>query len=887
MANRYWVGGTATWDGTIGLKWALTSGGVGGQLAPTSADTVFFDANSGAGTVTLGTTGACQTINFTGYTGTFAWGSNTITVAGSGVTVYTQTTSSTFTGTPVLNFTYSGSTGTRTINCGSVTEANSATLNISAGGDTVTFQAASGIKNLNFTGFTGALSSSTTRTIYGNLTISSGMSLTAGTGTTTFGATSGTQTITSNSKNMDFPITFSGTATYQLVDDLSVGTSTIRNITFTGGTLDLNNKTLTNFGQFASSSTNTRSILFGTTGNYTNTCTSTSTVVSMATATGFTYTGTPTVNLTGNAASGVTRTVSFGSTAGGTETNSLNYNISAGSDSVALSGTFKNINFTGFTGTLPTSVRTIYGNLTLVSGMTVNVGANSTTFAATSGTQTITSATQTLDFPITFAGTATYQLADALTSGSGRTMILTSGTLDLNNNTITVGAFNSANSNTRSILFGTGNITITGSSGTLWNLSTITGFTLTGTPTVNLTDTGAGTTRTVSHGTGIASQAVSVYVKAGGSTSTVSFGSTNAVFKTIDLTGFSGTFVNSTIFVTGDFIVPAGVTITSANSLNFIGTTTQNITTNNVLIDLPITIGRTITTTAATGNGTTATLTYASTTTFPSVGQTITVRGISPSGYNGTYTVTASTATTVSYLNATTAAQTVAGVVEFSVNVQLVDALTMGSTRTLTLTNGTFNSNAKSVTVGAFGAINTNTKTLTLTNSTVTILSGNSGTSGFYITSTGSSVNNAGSSIVFTTSGVTSYYGGGTGFTWPQVTMSGTGQLIIGVNGASNIITTLSNTVQPCTISLRSTTNTTAVTNFNLNGTAGNLVTLNCDVAGTAKIISKSSGTVNALYLNIQDSTATGGAKWYANSSNDLGNNTGWNIFNNSFLAVF
>ena len=30
MADRYWVGGTAAWDGTAGTKWALTSGGAGG-----------------------------------------------------------------------------------------------------------------------------------------------------------------------------------------------------------------------------------------------------------------------------------------------------------------------------------------------------------------------------------------------------------------------------------------------------------------------------------------------------------------------------------------------------------------------------------------------------------------------------------------------------------------------------------------------------------------------------------------------------------------------------------------------------------------------------------------------------------------------------------------
>ena len=68
-----------------------------------------------------------------------------------------------------------------------------------------------------------------------------------------------------------------------------------------------------------------------------------------------------------------------------------------------------------------------------------------------------------------------------------------------------------------------------------------------------------------------------------------------------------------------------------------------------------------VTTTNASGNGTTATLTVAS---HPySVGNVIVVDGVSPAGYNGSYTITAVTSTTISYLNATTAAQTVAGTI--------------------------------------------------------------------------------------------------------------------------------------------------------------------------------------------------------------------------------
>jgi hypothetical protein len=70
MANRYWVGGSATWDSTAGTKWALTSGGAGGQAVPTSTDDVFLDAASGAVTVTVNTAQSCLSLNCTGFTGT-------------------------------------------------------------------------------------------------------------------------------------------------------------------------------------------------------------------------------------------------------------------------------------------------------------------------------------------------------------------------------------------------------------------------------------------------------------------------------------------------------------------------------------------------------------------------------------------------------------------------------------------------------------------------------------------------------------------------------------------------------------------------------------------------------------------------------------------------
>lgn len=71
MANRYWVGGTNTWNATATGKWSTTSGGAAGAAVPTAADDVFFNAASGAGTCTVGSAVSCRSINFTGYTGTF------------------------------------------------------------------------------------------------------------------------------------------------------------------------------------------------------------------------------------------------------------------------------------------------------------------------------------------------------------------------------------------------------------------------------------------------------------------------------------------------------------------------------------------------------------------------------------------------------------------------------------------------------------------------------------------------------------------------------------------------------------------------------------------------------------------------------------------------
>lgn len=482
MATYYWIGGNGTWDNTNTTNWSLTSGGLPGVAVPTASDTVVFDSASGTGTCTTATGSACATATLNSSTlsltlgadhtmsGTFtltagtlslstftltcnafastntnvrtiAFGSGNIKVTGNGVTVWTTNdgTNLTITGTPIVNCTYSGSTGTRTINATQIalngTESNAISFNISSGSDTISFGNNRVFKNINFTGFSGTLSNNT-NTFYGNYTFSTGMTLTAGTAVTTFGATSGTQQITTNGKTLDFPITFNGVGgTFQLQDNCTVGST--RTVTLTNGTLDLNSKTLS-CGLFSSSNSNTRSIAFGT-GNITLTGSAT-TIWNVSNFAGLTTSGTPVVNCTYSGSTG-TRTIV--NTSGITEPYQISFNISAGSDIIAATSGFKDLNFTGFTGTLSNGTRTIYGNLTVSSGMTLSAGSLATTFRATSGTKTITTNGKTLDFPIGFNGVGgTFAFADALTQGSTQAFTITNGTVRLKAGvTSTVGAF--------------------------------------------------------------------------------------------------------------------------------------------------------------------------------------------------------------------------------------------------------------------------------------------------------------------------------------------------------------------------------------------------------------------------------------------------------------
>lgn len=212
MADRYWVGGTAAWDGTAGTKWALTSGGAGGQAVPTTADDVFFNAASGVSTVTIsaGNTGA-KSINCTGFTGTIA-GTAAITVAGS----ITKVAAMTWSHTGKVTITGSGTL----INAG---KSFGGGLDINGTGITVQLGDA-------YPGGTMELISGTFTT--NNYNVSCAEFRVSGVATKVINAGSSTITVTSSGGAIGFGSTLNTSLTF------NAGTSQI-NITLTGGTTTL------------------------------------------------------------------------------------------------------------------------------------------------------------------------------------------------------------------------------------------------------------------------------------------------------------------------------------------------------------------------------------------------------------------------------------------------------------------------------------------------------------------------------------------------------------------------------------------------------------------------------------------------------------------------
>jgi hypothetical protein len=180
---------------------------------------------------------------------TVAFGTGSINLTGNGATIWTLNTGTNLsvTGTPTVNLTYSGSTGTRTVSSFTATEAAAFSFVVTAGTDIVRIDGRA--KNIDLANFAGSYNGASAVIAYGNVVFGTNVSILAGAGPLFFGATSGTQNLTTNGKVLDFPITQSSPgATLVIQDNLEIGAT--RTLTLTNGTLNANDKNVT-LGSFA------------------------------------------------------------------------------------------------------------------------------------------------------------------------------------------------------------------------------------------------------------------------------------------------------------------------------------------------------------------------------------------------------------------------------------------------------------------------------------------------------------------------------------------------------------------------------------------------------------------------------------------------------------
>lgn len=544
MADRYWVGGTDNWNATAGTKWATTSGGAGGASVPTLSDNVFFDAASGAVTVTITATANCDNLNFTGFTGTIA-GTSALNVYGS-LTLSTGMTRS-YSGTLTMRATTTGKT--ITLNGKGL---NNITFDGAGGGWTLqdTFTITNNITHTRGTLDTNGVnvtcdqytsSNSNTRALtlgaslficdglstQWQLSTSTGMTLNAGTSTIRFTRTgiatfagggltyynfeSGTGGLTT--------ITITGANTFNNITGTLSGSAAAVNIIEFAANQTING-TLSCASTSATARCFVRSTVFGTSRTLTiATLSATDFDFQDITVAGAAAGSSPTRAGDRGGNSGITfpapKTV-YWNFSGSRDWSNTGWATSSGGspavnnfplaqdtaifDNTGAAGTVT-VSDSYAVGTVDMSARTsamtlassganldVYGNWTFGTGVT-NTATNALTFQGRT-TQTITSNGVQFSCSITVNNlTGTVQLADSLSLASTRTLTLTSGTFNAVTYDVTAGLVSVTGSTTRTLSMGSGTWTLSGV-GTVWNAGTVTGLTFNkGTANIVLSDT--------------------------------------------------------------------------------------------------------------------------------------------------------------------------------------------------------------------------------------------------------------------------------------------------------------------------------------------------------------------------------------------------------------
>lgn len=421
MANRYWVGGTGTWNTTSTTNWAATSGGAGGASAPTSADAVIFDANSAAGNATITMSSAvCASITSSSTAAKVLTFSGGVTVSG-GINfgTYSALNNATITLTPsgnvgvALSGAGTAATGTNNINYNS---------NVTY---TINFNAASGSNSTTHTFNAGNCTSPTFQSNISILTIQNS------TASVTY---NGTSLITINLSSGSF---------------IMNGAVTVNNVNFSGGTFNRSSFTLTCANLLSISGSGSRAL----TGTQPIILSGSNVTFNMSDATNFS--GPAVLSLTSTSTSG-TRSLT-GPTTGDTASNTFSISLATGAaGTFAISGAFLDVDgSSSATKTLTNSTRKIYGSFNTFgsANTTYTAGSLVTTFAATTPGKNASfpAMTNSPNFPITFDGVGGGWTFSYGTGSTLSNVTITNGSVTFGS--MTLNSISSSNTNTRTITF--------------------------------------------------------------------------------------------------------------------------------------------------------------------------------------------------------------------------------------------------------------------------------------------------------------------------------------------------------------------------------------------------------------------------------------------------
>jgi hypothetical protein len=529
MANRYWVGGTGDWSDTA--HWSTSSGGSSGASVPTSSDNAFFDGNSGTGvsSVVPGSS-TCANLDCTGYSGTLSTTTWSLAVYGN----LTFSAGMTFTpGTQAVSV-YAPTSTTATVTSAGKTFYGFFTNGLVFGYFGTVQLSGSLTANSVFLQSDFSTASNTVTTTgnfehaYGTLTINSS-TLNVG---ALFKAAAG-YTVTTSSSTINAAGIAGGGYTYNIVNLSGTGGSITGANTFTTLNISAPASTGTVTYTFDSNQTITTFVCAGA--SYTQRiflCSaSRGSAVTLAVTTysskqyldfrditasgGTPWTGTSLGNAGGNTniTFDAAKTV-YWNLAGTQNWSSTGWATTAGGSPAAANfplaqdtATFTNTGSAGtvtvdapwLVGTLDMGGRTsgmtltisnllyILSNVSIATGITWSGSGSFFLVGTTSGaTQTFTSNGATIGLTIYVVTPGTVQLADAFTASIG--LVVSQGTFNANNFAVTLGAFGSLGTSTRTVTMGSGLWTLTAYGG-VWQV-TNTGLTLNkNTANILLTDT--------------------------------------------------------------------------------------------------------------------------------------------------------------------------------------------------------------------------------------------------------------------------------------------------------------------------------------------------------------------------------------------------------------